>query len=773
MIYNLPTANEVAVVFVDEDGEPPIERDFCIYSKFDKPISIPSISRHVDPMTYPLMYPSGGNAVAWTGIAANLLINGKTVHTVFKLPLTINEQTTCNIRSNTIEGDFRQTLPIVRHGNRTLIVNNCVKRSNLWSNFQCFTLSENIRLCNDDKDFNLWLLEVGNGKSNNFFEEENQAKLLPSEIICNSDIVTEIYGNEINPNELDIHEKVILAPRNNDVFELNNEILERINGESREYLSIDFCEEDEEDNTLSTLVPTEVLNTLTPNGLPPHKLNLKIGAIVILLRNVNLEKGLCNGTRLRIIKLENYTIYAEILTGNYKNEIVILPRITLSPSNEEIPFKMSRKQFPIRLGFALTINKSQGQSFKKVGLYLPSHVFSHGQFYVGHQAFHPFHFGPRPFPFGHPQDPLGFKLSGLQHLSLDQGGGQGWGGLPRGALPPHCLPPPPGHHSHTHPTTGAASAFNPFHHSIEQRSPRMQGSATNDSPRNDLGPISVSVREATPNASPANPGPGLLTTASVTAPTPPAESTTTAPSPSGHHSHFQGLHLLGATNSLFGSIFAPLLPQSSWLYNPLYHTQQYILEPEWHALALRMAQHRLQRPDQVRLEELKKLRANSGSPDSSVAKEEAPHETENHQPESPDGSIEVDDRNDQETKSPTKSERESPVLSPVRSEQDESTASRDLTEKESQIRLRPSLENLNESEIYDQEQTVSCRVDLPIKIRVEGSVDLSTKRGQDKENVGQDLTTRKKDDDSERISNDSLRTRRDRSPKPRQVWRPY
>lgn len=393
-----------------------------------------------------------------------------------------------------------------------------------------------------------------------------------------------------------------------------------------------------------------------------------------------------------------------------------------------------------------------------------------------HQAFHPFHFGPRPFPFGHPQDPLGFKLSGLQHLSLDQGGGQGWGGLPRGALPPHCLPPPPGHHSHTHPTTGAASAFNPFHHSIEQRSPRMQGSATNDSPRNDLGPISVSVREATPNASPANPGPGLLTTASVTAPTPPAESTTTAPSPSGHHSHFQGLHLLGATNSLFGSIFAPLLPQSSWLYNPLYHTQQYILEPEWHALALRMAQHRLQRPDQVRLEELKKLRANSGSPDSSGAKDETPHDTENHQPESPDGSIEVDDRHDQETKSRTKSERESPTMSPVRSEQDESTtASKDLTEKESQIRLRPSLENLNESEIYDQEQTVSCRVDLPIKIRVEGSVDLSTKRGQDKENVGQDLTTtrRKESDDTERISNDSLRNRRDRSPKPRQVWRPY
>lgn len=383
-----------------------------------------------------------------------------------------------------------------------------------------------------------------------------------------------------------------------------------------------------------------------------------------------------------------------------------------------------------------------------------------------HQAFHPFHFGPRPFPFGHPQDPLGFKLSGLQHLSLEQGGGQGWGGLPRGALPPHCLPPPPGHHSHTHPSTGAASAFNPFHHTIEQRSPRMQGPATNDSPRNDLGPISVSVREATPSASPGNPGPGLLTTASVTAPTPPAESTTTAPSPSGHHSHFQGLHLLGATNSLFGSIFAPLLPQSSWLYNPLYHTQQYILEPEWHALALRMAQHRLQRPDQARLEEFKKLRANSGSPEDGQEKSEnEPRDTE-----SPEGSIEVDDKNDQDTKSRAKSddslnEQES-LMSPVRSEDD--NVSRDH-EKESSIRLRPSLENLNESEIHDQEQTtVAC--DLPVKIRVEGSVDLSTKRGQDKENVGQDLTTRRKEDDNER---ESFRTRRDRSPKPRQVWRPY
>ncbi|XP_026667115.1 runt-related transcription factor 1-like isoform X2 [Ceratina calcarata] len=385
-----------------------------------------------------------------------------------------------------------------------------------------------------------------------------------------------------------------------------------------------------------------------------------------------------------------------------------------------------------------------------------------------HQAFHPFHFGPRPFPFGHPQDPLGFKLSGLQHLGLEQGAGQGWGGLPRGSLPPHCLPPPPGHHSHTHPPAAGASAFNPFHHGIEQRSPRLPG-PNSDSSRNDLGPISVSVREVTPATSPGNPGPGLLTTATVAAPTPPAEptTTTTTPSPSGHHSHFQGLHLLGATGSIFGSIFAPLLPQSSWLYNPLYHTQQYVLEPEWHALALRMAQQRLQRPDQARVEEMRKLRDNSSSPESALKEEKRRDEDQGvlrRSLDSPDGSIEVDDRNENDlNRDESIQEQDSPRISSVRSDMEDTNASF----QDASVHLRPSVDNSNDQD--GSEGHISRR---DLKIRLEGTVDLSTKKGQDKENVGQDLTTRKKEDDTD-VEKDAVRGRRERSPKPRQVWRPY
>ena len=104
----------------------------------------------------------------------------------------------------------------------------------------------------------------------------------------------------------------------------------------------------------------------------------------MLLRNMDTKNGLCNGTRLTVTDLGTRFIEAEIISGSstFIGRRVYIPRIKLVPSDAAIPFKFQRTQFPVRLAYCMTINKSQGQTFDKVGIYLPLPCFSHGQAYV-------------------------------------------------------------------------------------------------------------------------------------------------------------------------------------------------------------------------------------------------------------------------------------------------------------------------------------------------------------------------------------------------------
>ena len=296
-------------------------------------------------------------------------------------------------------GDLRQTVGVVEGGNRAAEVENSITRSFLWQNIKTRRLKTNMRVKlnvddNNRAKLSAWaefLLQVGNGfhfgvpKSVQDHFRHPDVIPVPHQILMQSqnpaDIIDHVYP-DLNASEstADIEGSAILTPLNKDVDTLNELAMNRV----RTNLKILPSHDSVVDNGdgASELYSEEFLNRCNASGLPVHALKLKVGVPVMVLRNLAPLKGVCNGTRLRVDKIGRYVLTTTILTGPRKNTKFLVPRITLTTKPNKYAFQMKRKQFPVRVAYAMTVNKSQGQTLTNVGLFLPNPVFSHGQLYV-------------------------------------------------------------------------------------------------------------------------------------------------------------------------------------------------------------------------------------------------------------------------------------------------------------------------------------------------------------------------------------------------------
>ncbi|XP_028086186.1 uncharacterized protein LOC114287103 [Camellia sinensis] len=323
---------------------------------------------------------------ATSRIAAILLPSGRTTHSRFKIPLNPEASSVCSI---TKQSDL---VKLIRRA--TVIIWDEAIMTNHYA-FEALNRTL-IDITSIDYPFGGKIMVFGNdfqqvlpvvpkdGVQPTIIDEMINVPTSMA-ILWNDEesivrLLEEIYP-DIRNHSFDAEYMIsrgIITPRNENVDKLNEKIIQRFLGELKVYHSFDKVE-----NDIQNLYQQEFLNSISPGGMPPHALHLKVRAPIMLLRNLDPSFDLCNGPRLLCRALNDNFIDSEILTGHFKGTRVFLHRIPLKAlENLKFPFEMTHTQFPVCLSFALMINKSQGQTIPHVGIYLPNHVFSHGQLYV-------------------------------------------------------------------------------------------------------------------------------------------------------------------------------------------------------------------------------------------------------------------------------------------------------------------------------------------------------------------------------------------------------
>lgn len=279
-------------------------------------------------------------------------------------------------------GDFRQCLPILSEFIAPENISTfLLHKSNIWSHTRHISLNKNMRVLPSEIEFSKWLEKLGDG---NLLTLKNTDLIeLPSQIVIpeHSKMRVEIYGDgTITKQFIRDSNVAILCIDNNDCFQINSECLNYMEGdEVFEFTSSDSIKMQNPD---ADEIPMENVYAERPSGFPTHELKLKKGCIIMLLRNLCILYGLCNGTRMIVEECYEDSIYATIFSGQHKGETYLIPKTQFDYNGNKLSYQLTRVQLPIRLAFAITINKSQGQTLDKVGLWLSRPVFSHGQLYV-------------------------------------------------------------------------------------------------------------------------------------------------------------------------------------------------------------------------------------------------------------------------------------------------------------------------------------------------------------------------------------------------------
>lgn len=281
-------------------------------------------------------------------------------------------------------GDMRQLGPIPNDGQTMGQVH--FRNSPAFEAAEVYSLDINMRTDADQLEFSKELRDVGEGTTKEHYAfPKGSVALRKDMVIQDSQLKTLIEWTFGDDPSVSGAACAILTPFNRDCFKVNKMIVDEMPGEVYRALSEDSVVDDcttnklmedgsqpvtEVDGEVSRrLVHQDELNMILETGMPPHVLELKKGVIVNLIKNLDVSAGLVNGTRLRVVSISRDLLVCDIISDfpNIAEKRVSLPRVRFLKECSHA-LVMQRVQFPVRVAFACTINKSQGLTLDKVRL---------------------------------------------------------------------------------------------------------------------------------------------------------------------------------------------------------------------------------------------------------------------------------------------------------------------------------------------------------------------------------------------------------------------
>ncbi len=181
----------------------------------------------------------------------------------------------------------------------------------------------------------------------------------------------------------DLHKRALLAGTNEDVNEWNEHIQSLNPSAAHTLTSTNTFHVDDPFGYFDSMLNEHVLSKYGDHQSPPHKLTLKCNDICLLTRSLRTQTdNIATNTRVKILSVSKYCV--QVIALDSTDRRFCIPRFHFKvrlPYGQSYP--MIRKQFPLRLAYCMTYNKSQGQEFQKILIDVRKPVFSHGFLYVG------------------------------------------------------------------------------------------------------------------------------------------------------------------------------------------------------------------------------------------------------------------------------------------------------------------------------------------------------------------------------------------------------